>query len=413
MDLPNPTPRDPTPPSKAIVIGTRDGGAVPQARKKRNRRREQGKRSPPRSSRERTIKRNARRRAKLKCTVATGDARIVSQQLDSITRACARDYDGVAIKRQLNGFDVVFALMVEAVSLGLREDGTFARTWAHPQSRRLATDMIFLGYESKETKFKGRVVWSICGYSVKAIGVQSTVRFCANAIYDAEGKPKGASINTLSRDIGALRAGGFLLPEEQAHSHQYDSEKLIAQGKGWCVGPQQRNPDGSLKWRRDADGSYQLDANGNRIPMRFAFNHYYIPFCPFAPMTRGRCMPGKFDHPFRSATSTGKHPTPAHAATQGGRLEDARQYARDTAAELLRAQLDARDAERTQPWEEDPAAAAAAVERIKAYSKPKPRDRPARPSQPRPERVCHWEDPERMARLIANADSDPPDRADS
>lgn len=407
MNRPNPTPPQPDPPSKAIAISSGDGGQARNPRRNdraRNRRREQGRNSPRRFGRAATRKRNARRRAKLQCTVAGGDARVVSQQVDSITKACARDYNGVAIKRQLNGFGVVFALMVEAIALGLRVDGRFERTWAHPLSRRLATSMIFLGYECQEQKFKGRTVWCVAGYSVPCIGLQATVRFCANAIYDAEGKPKGVSVTTMSGDIGRLRDGGFLLAEEKPHAHQFDSQKLIAQGKGWAVGPQQKNPDGSLKWQRNKDGSYKLDANGNRIPVQWAFNHYYIPFCPFAEGTRGRVKPGKFDHPFRSKQSTGEHPTPALATTEGGRLADAKQYARDVAAADLAAQLAERDAKRTQPD-----ATAAEVERIQT-PRDRPRDRP-RPSQPEPPTLTY--DAAWLARMIAQSDADPPGSTDS
>ena len=370
----------------------------------RNRRREQGRNSPRRFGRAATRKRNARRRAALRCTVAGGDARVVSQQVDAITKACARDYDGTAIKRQLNGFGVVFALTAEAIALGLRVDGSFERTWVHPLSRRLATSMIFFGYESQEQSFKGKRVWCIAGYSVACIGMQATVRFCGNAIYDADGKPKGVSVTTMSGDIGRLRDGGFLLAEEKPHAHQFDAQKLIRSGKGWAVGPQQKNPDGSLKWQRNPDGSYKLDAHGNRIPVQWAFNHYYIPFCPFAPGTRGRVKPGKFNHPFRSKRSTGEHPTPPHATTEGGRLADAKQYARDVAADALAAQLAERDAQRTRPD-----ATAAEVERIQT-PQPKPRDRP-RPSQPEPPTLAY--DAAWLARMIALSDADPPDATDS
>ena len=411
MDHPQPNPQTGPPPREAIANSGKGAGAPTKATAA-SRRRAQGKTSPLRSSRARTIKRNARRRAKLACTVACGDARIVSQQVDSITRACARDYNGVAIKRQLNGFGSLFALMVEAVALGLRADGTFERQWSHPLARRLATEMIFLGYECRESKFRGQTVWCVEGFSVKAIGTQSTVRFCANAVYDAEGKPKGASINTLSRDIGRLRAGGFLLPEGKPHAHQFDAIKLIRQGKGWAVGPQQRNPDGSLKWRKNDDGSYLLDADGSRIPVHWAFNHYYIPFCPFAPGTRGRVRPGKFDHPFLSDESTGEHPVPMIATTAEGRVEDLKAYARQRTQAALDAKLAKRDAEREAAAPElDAAVEAAHIERLKA---PPRRERTPRRPQPRPQPDAErglWEDPDYMARMMAN--SDPPDGADS
>jgi len=350
---------------------------------------------------------------------------VVSQQVDSITKACARDYNGVAIKRQLNGFSVVFALMVEAIALGLREDGTFERTWAHPMSRRLATTMIFLGYECQESKLKGQPVWAVIGYSVKAIGTQTTVRFCANAIYDAEGKPKGASINTLSRDICRLRKAGFLVEEDKPHQHQYDAQKLIAQGKGWAVGPQQKNPDGSLKWQMNADGSYKLDGNGNKIPVQWAFNHYYIPFSPFAEGTRERCKPGKFDHPFRSKRSTGEHPTPMLATNGPARLADAKAYARAQAAAALAAKLAKQDAARLGTTTEGddygaaieplPVAAPAMLQRKRGDGEPRPFDFEsgipfARPT--RDDRI-DWRDPALVARLMALSDSDPPDPTDS
>lgn len=328
-----------------------------------------------RSSRKRT----ARRREKLRCTTAGGvDPRIISQQVDSITRACARDYNGVEIKRQLNGFGALFALMVEAIALGLCEDGSFERTWADPQARRLATMMIFLGYECQETRFHGEAAWVVRGYSVRTLGSQTTVRFCANAIYDADGKPRGAHVNTLSRDIRKLMEDGFLVPEKEPHSHQFDAKKLIAQGKGWCVGPPKKNPDGSP----------MLDKNG--VQMQYSFNHYFIPFCPFAPGTRGRVKPGKFDHPFRSKQSTGEHPTPASATTPQGRVEDAKQYARDQVDAVLRAQLGKRDEiSGSLPWAGLDSASRPALE-------------PRLPVKP------EWENPARMAQMIALSGSDPP-----
>ena len=344
-----------------------------------------------------TRKRNQRRRVALRCTVAGGDARVIPQQVESITRRCASDCEGIEIKRQLNGFDFVFAMAVHDMALGLREDGTFERTWENPQSRRLATLMIFLAYSCDESTFRGRDVYRVRGYSVGTLGFQTTVRWCANARYDADGKPIGPHINTTSRDLALIRVSGLLLAEDSPHAHQFDARKLLAAGLLWLVGPP----------KTQADGSPMLDKHGEQ--MQFAFNHYYLTINPFASGTRSRCRPGRFDHPFTSPKATGRKHQPADAMTHMGRVVAAQAQAEQRRADKLAARLAATDAARgiVAP---SPDAGRAQGDGDGAQLAPG-RRRPIRRARPvivPTEEIPPWENAEFMARVIARAGSDPP-----
>ncbi len=337
-------------------------------------------------------------REKLACTTAGGvDARVIDRPLRSITRKCMNDYEGEEIKRQLNGFDETFALALHDEALGVRADGTFARTFKHDMARRIATEGIFLAYSCDESTFRGRQVWRVRGFSRGAIGLQATERWSANARYDEDGKPIGAHINTISRDLNKLRASGILLREGKPHSHQFDAQKLLRAGLAWCVGPPKKNPDGTP----------MLDKHGN--PMQFALNHYYITINPFAKGTRSRCRPGKFSHPFRSPTATSKRRhRPADANTAMGRVEEAKERERKSRADKLAAMLAASDAARGIVPSRPPVEYARASAAVDPSPPPPP---PPSSSAPRVTGGTFWEDPEYMARMIAN--SDPPDGADS
>lgn len=337
-------------------------------------------------------------RSKLRRTCA-GDVnpRIIDRPLRAVCRRCASDYEGTEIKRQLNGFAEEFALAVHDEALGARADGSFARTWEHPMSRRIATEAIFLAYSCDESTFRGKSVWRVRGFTVRTIGLMATVRWNVNAKYDDAGKVIGPHVNTISRDLGKLRMSGILLPEGTPHAHQFDARKLIAQGLGWCVGPPKTN----------ADGSPMLDKNGD--PMQYASNHYYLTLCPFAPHTRSRCRPGRFDYAFRSQTAGEKYPAP-EAATTMGRMEAAKEQAKKRRDAKLLAQLKVTDAARLGTdidFNEGDFRAARFTKHAAAEQSP----RSAAPSDDTP---C-WEDPEYMARMIAQANArngDPPDPAD-